>query len=417
VSSRPPRTSSDLDALVEDNAEEGSHLEFKSARALENEGWNRFKAELPKDVSAFANAGGGVIVIGVEENDSPVAPVAERVAGSAKRVRRLADLENVVLSGVVPVIAGIEFRTISHESGEVYVIDVPMSLAAPHQASDGKFYARRKFRRDHLELFEIETLLHRRSQQDDQVFGGIVVEGGQLHAVVENNRDFPIFDVKLIAPNSVISMFQRSERAPLLGRGIGVLGGRQSVSVFLESAIVLFNKKNFPSVFDYRFEYKIHAEGKLRSVDSKFSLSDLAGTRLLETDVARMETVIKKGFENLSDRITEGSKSLVRELECLSDPTGLAVSFSTLERLRDVFELKDDYRVKWKPEWMNSIAFQELFGVSEEIGNKLYGLFLSVRYGDDENKEKRLDQYDWISPELQTQMEARLRLPPWIVRK
>ena len=48
----------DVQALI--GSEETSNLEFKASAALENTPKN--KAELAKDVSAMANAAGGVIV-------------------------------------------------------------------------------------------------------------------------------------------------------------------------------------------------------------------------------------------------------------------------------------------------------------------------------------------------------------------
>ena len=56
----------DLDASISEKAEEGTHIEFKSIRALDDQ--NSFKEELPKDASAFANAAGGVIVVGIDED-------------------------------------------------------------------------------------------------------------------------------------------------------------------------------------------------------------------------------------------------------------------------------------------------------------------------------------------------------------
>ena len=57
---------SDLQALI--GQEETSNLEFKRSDALDNTDGN--KRELAKDVSAMANAAGGVIVYGIEEKDN-----------------------------------------------------------------------------------------------------------------------------------------------------------------------------------------------------------------------------------------------------------------------------------------------------------------------------------------------------------
>src|SRR5687768_5788012 len=54
-----------LDALIRNGAEESMYLEFKAAGALANDK----KSEICKDVSAFANSDGGVIIYGIEERD------------------------------------------------------------------------------------------------------------------------------------------------------------------------------------------------------------------------------------------------------------------------------------------------------------------------------------------------------------
>jgi len=54
-----------LDGLIAGKVEESSSLEYKAAAALDR-GDDRKKIELTKDVSAFANAGGGVLIYGIK---------------------------------------------------------------------------------------------------------------------------------------------------------------------------------------------------------------------------------------------------------------------------------------------------------------------------------------------------------------
>ena len=58
-------TETDLRILIETQAEESTYLDFKAAGALEKT--NVKRAEIAKDVSAFANSDGGVIIYGIKE--------------------------------------------------------------------------------------------------------------------------------------------------------------------------------------------------------------------------------------------------------------------------------------------------------------------------------------------------------------
>jgi len=60
----------DFDSLVQDGIEEGTHLDFKRILvSATNEDRKRFLA----DICAFANAHGGDLVFGIQENDEGVA--------------------------------------------------------------------------------------------------------------------------------------------------------------------------------------------------------------------------------------------------------------------------------------------------------------------------------------------------------
>ena len=54
---------SDLEDLINNEVEENLHLDYKSAGSLSKE--DKKKAEITKDVSAFANSDGGIIVYGI----------------------------------------------------------------------------------------------------------------------------------------------------------------------------------------------------------------------------------------------------------------------------------------------------------------------------------------------------------------
>ncbi|MFH0895251.1 MAG: ATP-binding protein, partial [Bacteroidota bacterium] len=60
-------TQKDIDNLISSNAEESTHLEFKRGDALNKD--DKTKNEIAKDISAFANSDGGILIYGIEETD------------------------------------------------------------------------------------------------------------------------------------------------------------------------------------------------------------------------------------------------------------------------------------------------------------------------------------------------------------
>ena len=63
---KTPQTKKDLESLIENKIEESGECEYKSAEALEKS--DKAKSEIAKDVSAMANAAGGLIIYGIKES-------------------------------------------------------------------------------------------------------------------------------------------------------------------------------------------------------------------------------------------------------------------------------------------------------------------------------------------------------------
>lgn len=116
-----------LKKLCDDGYAESQTLEFK--RDLPGS-TDKDKHEICKDVSALANADGGDIVYGVNENGGVadcIAPIITDVPDAA--IRRVSQ---VLDSGVEPRIQGLKIRHIDVVGGIAIVIRVPSSFDGPH---------------------------------------------------------------------------------------------------------------------------------------------------------------------------------------------------------------------------------------------------------------------------------------------
>lgn len=161
----------DIQRLINDQIEENSYLDYKSDIDFSDKG----KKELAKDISAFANSSGGVIIYGIEEEKNkdgiplPVEPI-KGIESSIERER----IENIILNNISPR-AQLEIKRIQlsgDPSKSVFVIMVPQSLQAPHmvtKSGDNRYYKRVNFSSIPMEEYEVRDLFRRNSQMSEKI--------------------------------------------------------------------------------------------------------------------------------------------------------------------------------------------------------------------------------------------------------
>ncbi len=121
----------DLIALVEAEKAEGLDIEYKREPYGASD---HDKKEALKDISSFANTGGGHLIIGMEEKDG--IPVATYDVQNPDNV--IQRLESLIRDCVEPRILGIRLRPVALKQGGVaIVVRIPKSWNPPHRVSIG----------------------------------------------------------------------------------------------------------------------------------------------------------------------------------------------------------------------------------------------------------------------------------------
>jgi Putative DNA-binding domain len=287
-----PSTVEELDALVSERMLEGVHIEFKSSRAFGNR--NKLKSELPCDASAFANAAGGVIIFGIEEDSENR---ADAIRGYDREDIDASWFEDVLLNTVSPALYGIDVLSLVHPTGKVFVLHVPISFAAPHQSCDGKYYARRQFRRDVLEHFEIEMLRLRSSGNELGVFGGLSVDSFMLAAQVENSRSTPIYDAKFVFEKRLPENIKEKN---IFSSGVAVIPAKTKLRFGLATVYEAFADEVLGGDLPYKFVFRLEPNGRQECVVGRIHLAELNGAMVGERDISDLITTIRKGFTELS---------------------------------------------------------------------------------------------------------------------
>ena len=151
-----------IQQLIRDNVEESLSLEYKGADALSRSDGK--KTEIVKDVSAFANSSGGVLIYGVAEfHEREQRHRPERIDPVNRREYSKEWLEQVIQS-IQPRIDGIVIEPVNVENASVcYVVTIPQSHTA-HQARDHVYYRRHNFNVLPMEDYEVRDVMNRRKR-------------------------------------------------------------------------------------------------------------------------------------------------------------------------------------------------------------------------------------------------------------
>ena len=151
-----------LETFLESAVEEGLNLDYKDIEAAGN------PDKLATVISAFANAEGGLLILGVsekEELDERGHVVRIRpgtITWGAKSLAR-EKIESMLVSRIRPWVNGLRIHAIRNDANEaVFLIDVPQSMRPPHQASDRRYHLRYNFQNLPMDHHQVEDLFFRR---------------------------------------------------------------------------------------------------------------------------------------------------------------------------------------------------------------------------------------------------------------
>jgi hypothetical protein len=167
-----------LNSHIKNKVKESVNLDYKSSDSLEKN--DKRTNEISKDVSAFANSAGGIIIYGIIEEDHLPVDLDKGVDPSKISKEWL---EQVINSRIQRKIDGITIHQINSSnkdnSNVYYVVEIPQSNRAPHQAFNKKFYKRYNFMSEAMEEYEVRDVSRRHSLPD------LVIQSSVLNKQIE----------------------------------------------------------------------------------------------------------------------------------------------------------------------------------------------------------------------------------------
>ena len=193
----------DIELLIQTGVQESLTLDYKRCESLDKHNPNR-KKDLSKDVSAFANSAGGVIVYGVIETNH--LPTGIDRGYDPKNITR-EWLEQVINSTIQRRIDNIKIKQIelkkSNSGHVIYVISIPQSKRAPHMAEDHIFYKRFNYQSIPMEEYEVRDIGNRANTPDLSL--QFYLESNVVDIEFEEDKEFskPIILNALITNESI----------------------------------------------------------------------------------------------------------------------------------------------------------------------------------------------------------------------
>lgn len=381
--------------MVRDAVQENIHLDYKSSKALHNQ---RARDDLAKDVSAFANSDGGLLIYGVEERDHLPLRIDQGVEDATVSREWI---ESAVTTGINPRVEDVRILSLPVLSGRsLYVIEVQKSFRGPHQASDKRYYKRHNFKSQPMEDYEINDVRGRRRRVDALVS----FEVGFYQDFVSV---FDIINVGNVAAEDVTFEFSESipwpdNKPSPLSRGIRRLAPKQRLRFrYFTSYDILNGRSGSPLEFSVKVSY-FHPELNSRTSDEwPVNFEAYRDSMHFRSE---MEAELKNAIEGLKKltETVEGLRRTLGPLQTIAGATGLDLSASTL---RDINRLRQGLDPEpLDPRVQDPAVFQEVLGVDREMAMQLFNA-LSYRSDPDS-----LEHMPGMDEALMAKIRSRFKL-------
>jgi|SRR5581483_2400339 len=394
----PPSSLLEIDQMIRAQVQENIHLDYKASTAISL----KARDEIAKDVSAFANSDGGVLIYGVEERDHLPVRIDDGVDDS---ICSREWIENVITSRITPKVDDARVLPFPIAPGRsAYVISIPKSVRGPHQAADKKFYKRHNFKSEPMEEYEINDVRNRR----DRVSPIVTFE------IWDYRRFIAAFDVANIS--DVVAEDVEFEFIPeipwtergkprLFSKGIRRFAPRQRFR-FLYFAFheILSGAKKVPGEFAVHISYYHPTLGRRLRDEWPVNFEAYRDSLAVRPEMEEQAKEMVEGLKKLCDHVKALNKSLERFFP-IAGSTGLDLSIPVLRNLKRIVAEGED-PAPIHPEACEPAVIRELLGTSREMTSSIWKI-LGMRYD-----PGRLRDIPGMTDELMTRIRKAFVLEP-----
>ncbi|HQR97472.1 MULTISPECIES: ATP-binding protein [unclassified Polaromonas] len=361
-----PSTLDDIKRLITSSIPENLHLDYKRSAALLGN-----VKEITKDVSAFANSDGGVIVYGVaEEEHIPVG-----IDGGVEHSRYTREwLEDVIQSNIAPKLSELKITQLEvSATHSIFIVSTPKSARAPHQdRGSHRYYKRYNFKSAPMEDYEIQDIRNRSIDTPPLVTVDIEVERGMFSLYVENIGNAPAQDLTFIFSED---LYWAHKAPSVFASGIPVLSKGRKLSFFYAGAVeALAPDSKIVKAFSINVSYLNPLVENRISDTFSVNLNSFENSLIVESEIQRHGTQLERSLEKLTRQVEKVAKGL-SALESVAGSTGLQLSATTWRHIEAITGRKLEFP-RLNPMECDYEVFQELLSIERDLAIRLYSHFL-----------------------------------------
>lgn len=364
-----PKTLKEVKNLL-NKIPEDLHLEYKSGKKIDHS----TVAGISKDVSAFANSDGGVLIYGVQEDKSTYLPIS--IDGVDSKTFSHEWLENIIKSNITPIIPDFIIKPIKITGKPnlvIYSILIPKSYRTPHQAKDKKYYKRYNFQSVPMEDYEINDIRNRLEVIPPLVNISAKFDSSmQVYLEIENVG-------KQVAENVTFEFSDKfkawveEEKAKTFNTGIKYFSPSQKYRFrygFINS--ILHESWKYPAQFEISASYNHPLHSKRLKETFGIDLLSYFGTYAEKSDTIKQGEKIEKEIKELTKEVKKINESLSK-IARISNSTGLGLSISTFRNLKNLVDKKPFEKID--PTSINYLALKEILEIDWDLASNLEHFF------------------------------------------
>lgn len=386
--------------MIQNKIMEDIHLDYKLSKALEGK-----PGEISKDVSAFANSDGGMIIYGIDEEQHFPTRLDDGV-DHAKFTRER--LENIILSNITPIPDGIEIIQIPiNDQRSYYAVCTPKSVRGPHQDKQHKrYYKRHNFSSTPMEDYEIQDIRNRQLTYPSLLNIDIAFDRGTLVLLcIENPGLVPAKDITFKVSKPLNWSLYRQPPSQL-EKGIRSLPPGKKLSFHYCSVFDAY-KESADIVRSFEIEASYFHPISAQCVTDIFNidLDNYEGTSILHSDLHHHGKRLEDSLKKVASELQNLNKRL-EKLETIAGPTGINLSVTTMRNLAGLLKTEAVLQ-KLAVEDVPYQAFEEVLGISSDLAFKLSTYFQYRNYS---TKNERLEDLDGMTPEILDRLNLYFKL-------